>query len=112
MARKPSSNGWKSGAENSTARHQPGVWRVWNRLLFAPHDPLPDGKIKDGTNFARVRRGNWCLSITIDVADGPAGALHEGVGIGLGLQDFATLSTGEKMANPRHFKQIEDQLGQ
>jgi putative transposase len=30
--------------------------------------PLPDGKIKDGSNFSRDRRGNWFLNIAIEVA--------------------------------------------
>jgi hypothetical protein len=71
---------------------------------------LPGGKIKDGTNFARDRRGNGFLHIPIEVADVPARALNEGVGIDLGLNDFAALSTGEKIANPRHFQQLENKL--
>ncbi|WP_175756356.1 RNA-guided endonuclease InsQ/TnpB family protein [Burkholderia ambifaria] len=30
--------------------------------------PLPEGKIKDGTNFAQDARGNWFLNIVIEIA--------------------------------------------
>ena len=63
--------------------------------------PLPDGKIRDGTNFARDSRGNWFLNIVIEVADVPARAIRAGVGIDLGLKNFATLSSGEKLPNDR-----------
>jgi putative transposase len=71
---------------------------------------LPEGKIKDGTCFARDAKGNWFLNIVIEVADTPARPIHNGVGIDLGLKDFAALSTGEKIANPRHFRQLEEKL--
>ncbi|AQV98832.1 transposase [Cupriavidus necator] len=72
--------------------------------------PLPEGKIKDGTNFSRDARGNWFLNIVIEVADTRARSLARGVGIDLGLKDLATLSTGEKVANPRHLGQLEQAL--
>ncbi|MGU7783994.1 RNA-guided endonuclease InsQ/TnpB family protein [Burkholderia sp. PU8-34] len=72
--------------------------------------PLPDGKIKDGTNFSRDRRGNWFLNVVIEVADAPARTPLCGVGIDLGLKDFATFSTGEKIENPRLLRQLEMKL--
>lgn len=72
--------------------------------------PLPEGKIKDGTDFSRDRRGNWFLNIVIDVAEATSRAIRSGIGIDLGLKDFATLSTGEKIDNPRHFRTLEDKL--
>jgi putative transposase len=72
---------------------------------------LPAGKIKDGSSFARDARGNWFLNIVIEVADAAARPLASGVGIDLGLKDFAALSTGEKISNPRHFRQLEAALG-
>jgi putative transposase len=71
---------------------------------------LPEGKIKDGTNFSRDARGNWFLNITIEVEDVDARAPAKGVGIDLGLKDFATLSTGEQIANPRHLRKLAKQL--
>lgn len=72
--------------------------------------PLPEGKIKDGTNFSRDARGNWFLNIVIEVADTQARCPERGVGIDLGLKDLATLSTGEKIGNPRHLGQLEQAL--
>ncbi|MGB8421342.1 RNA-guided endonuclease InsQ/TnpB family protein [Paraburkholderia sp.] len=63
--------------------------------------PLPDGKIKDGTNFAQDARGNWFLNIAVEVTDAPARPINSGVGIDLGLDEFAALSIGEKTANDR-----------
>ena len=73
--------------------------------------PLPDGKIKDGSCFARDARGNWFLNIVIEVADVAARVPVRGVGIDLGLKDFATLSTGDKIENRRHYRILEHRLG-
>jgi len=74
--------------------------------------PLPEGRIKDGTNFAQDARGNWFLNIVIEVADVPARPIRSGVGIDLGLKDFATLSTGEKLPNDRFGRRAADRLAQ
>jgi putative transposase len=71
---------------------------------------LPEGKIKDGTNFSRDARGNWFLNIVIEIADAPARTLLKGVGIDLGIKELATLSTGTKIENPRHLHKLAEQL--
>jgi len=71
---------------------------------------LPDGKIKDGTNFACDSRGNWFLNIVIETGDVAPRAIQKGIGIDLGLKDFAALSNGEKIENPRHLGQLAGQL--
>ena len=73
--------------------------------------PLPDGKIKDGTNFSADARGHWFLNITIEVVDAERREVRRGVGIDLGLKSFATLSTGEVIDNPRHFRALQERLG-
>jgi putative transposase len=72
--------------------------------------PLPDGKIKDGTNFSCDARGHWFLNIVVEVAGAEAWPVRSGIGIDLGLKDFAALSTGEKIENPRHLRQLADKL--
>lgn len=72
--------------------------------------PLPEGKIKDGSNFSRDARGNWYLNIVLEVEAAEARAPVRGVGIDLGLKEFAALSTGEKIENPRHFQRLEESL--
>lgn len=74
--------------------------------------PLPEGvKIKDGTNFARDAKGNWFLNIVIEVAEAVKREVAHVVAIDLGIKDFATLSTGEKIENPKHYRKIEAKLG-
>jgi len=72
--------------------------------------PLPEGKIKDGSNFSRDARGNWFLNIVIEVDAPEARDPVRGVGIDLGLKEFAALSTGEKINNPRHLRASESQI--
>lgn len=81
------------------------TYRVFNSRT------LPPGKITDGTNFSRDARGNWYLNVAIEVAEAPKRPAGRGVGIDLGLKDLATLSTGEKIENPRHYRELEKRLG-
>ena len=73
---------------------------------------LPEGKIKDGTNFSKDTRGNWFLNIVIEVNVAAAGVRQpvRGVGIDLGLKDFATLSTGEKIEAQGIYRAAEKAL--
>ena len=92
--------------EGDAFRFAGNTFRVFNSRA------LPAGKIKDGTNFSRDNRGNWFLNIVIDVdAAAPnARAPVRGVGIDLGLKDFATLSTGEKIEAQRIYRGAEQAL--
>jgi putative transposase len=69
--------------------------------------PLPGGKIKDGTNFSRDRRGNWFLNIAIEVAVPQARPPVRAIGIDLGLKDFATFSDGSKIEAQRIYRSAE-----
>ncbi len=91
--------------EGDAFRFAGNTFRVFNSR------PLPDGKIKDGTNFCADARGNWFLNITIEVADAARRDIRRAVGIELGLKSFAALSTGEVIDNPRHFRTLEQRLG-
>lgn len=73
--------------------------------------PLPEGKIKDGSSFSRDRKGNWFLNLVIEIAEAQKRPAANDVGIDLGLKEFATLSTGEKIDNPRHYRSLEKKLG-
>jgi len=72
--------------------------------------PLPDGKILDGTNFSRDRRGNWFLNIVVEVEPAPVRAPVRGVGIDLGLKTLATLSDGSMIEAPRFYREAEAAL--
>jgi IS605 OrfB family transposase len=78
--------------------------------VFKSRDLPAGAKIKDGSSFSRDARGNWFLNVAVEVATAERRPMRAGVGIDLGLKDFATLSTGEKIANPRHLRQLEDAL--
>jgi putative transposase len=91
--------------EGAAFRFAGNTFRVFNSR------PLPDGKIKDGTNFSCDARGNWFLNIVVEVAEADARPVCSGIGIDLGLKDFAALSHGEKIANPQHLRQLADKLG-
>lgn len=91
--------------EGDAFRFAGNTFRVFNSRA------LPEGKIKDGTNFSRDSRGNWFLNIVIEVADVAQRPMNTGVGIDLGLKSFAVLSTGETIDNPRHFRTMEAKLG-
>jgi IS605 OrfB family transposase len=72
--------------------------------------PLPQGKIKDGTNFSCDACGHWFLNVCVEIPHSQARPVRSAIGIDLGLKDFAALSTGEKIENPRLLRQLADQL--
>jgi IS605 OrfB family transposase len=92
--------------EGDAFRFAGNTFRVFNSRQ------LPEGKIKDGTNFSQDSRGNWFLNIVIDVDVASPGARQpaRGVGIDLGLKNFATLSTGEKIEAQRIYRGSEHAL--
>ncbi|CAN5518194.1 RNA-guided endonuclease TnpB family protein [soil metagenome] len=93
--------------EGDAFRFAGNTFRVFNSRA------LPAGKIKDATNFSRDSRGNWFLNIVIDVEGVAAAGVRQpvkGVGIDLGLKDFATLSTGEKIGAQRIYRGAEEAL--
>lgn len=53
----------------------------------------------------KASTGKWFATIACETAPQPLPATDKVVGIDVGLESFATLSTGEKIANPRFFKQ-------
>ena len=57
---------------------------------------------------SREPDGRWFVSLAVDVADPvPQAPTGQQVGVDLGLATFATLSTGEKIANHRHLARHE-----
>lgn len=71
------------------------------------------GKIRSAT-VSVTSTGKWFVSILVDDgAKEPAPApftLDTTLGIDVGLANFATLSTGEKVANPRHLEKSLQRL--
>lgn len=67
---------------------------VWSR-------PLPDGASPSTVTVSRDAAGRWFVSLLCDdvIERAPASGA---VGIDAGLDSLLTLSTGEKVTNPRH----------
>lgn len=60
---------------------------------------------------AIVRKADgWYAHIACETADETLPATGEGVGVDVGIRHFATLSTGETIANPRHYRAAECRL--
>jgi putative transposase len=72
--------------------------------------PLPEGKITDGTNFSRDRRGNWYLNIVVEIPEAPLRSPVRGVGIDLGLKELAAMSDGSKIEAPHLYRNTEAAL--
>jgi putative transposase len=64
------------------------------------------GCIKTVTMRRSADQGSVCFSCVVEV-DQPAAPDRPAVGIDVGLEHFATLSTGEHIPNPRHFRRGE-----
>src|ERR1700680_3457744 len=90
--------------EGEAFRFAGNTFRVFNSRL------LPQGKIKDGTNFSCDARRNWFLNIVVELPQAEARTVQSGIGIDLGLKDFAALSNGEKIANPQPLRRLADKL--
>jgi len=74
------------------------------------HRPI-EGKIKRLT-VRRAATGKWYACFSVEVIDLPKLPWKDGslVGVDVGLESFATLSNGEKIANPRFFRTEEAEL--
>jgi transposase len=87
--------------DGDTVRFLGKGYRLW---LSRPIPP----DIRNGS-FSQDSTGRWFLNLVCQVEDV---ALADGgeVGIDLGLKDFAALSTGEAVSNPRHVRKSADRL--
>ncbi|MFD5062540.1 RNA-guided endonuclease InsQ/TnpB family protein [Streptomyces sp. NPDC058394] len=69
---------------------------VWSR-------PLPEGAKPSTVTVSQDSAGRWFVSMLCDdLTVRPLSATDAAVGVDVGLNHLLTLSTGEKIANPRH----------
>lgn len=68
-----------------------------------------EGNIKTLT-ITRSFTGKWYASFSCETEPKPLPKVKAIVGIDVGLESFATLSDGEKIANPRFFRKDEKEL--
>lgn len=85
---------WRGGNLTLAKMREP-LTIVWSR-------PLPEGAQPSTVTVSRDTAGRWFVSILVEETirhHTPAG---QAVGVDAGLNDLATLSTGEKVTNPGH----------
>src|SRR6476660_4299782 len=68
---------------------------VWSR-------PLPDGAAPSTVTVSQDSAGRWFVSLLCEDIIEQAPATGNAVGIDAGLHSLLTLSTGEKITNPKH----------
>ncbi|TQJ85322.1 RNA-guided endonuclease TnpB family protein [Streptomyces sp. SLBN-31] len=69
---------------------------VWSR-------PLPEGASPSTVTVSNDAAGRWYVSLLCeDLSVRPLPPTHAAVGVDVGLDHLLTLSTGEKVSNPRH----------
>ncbi|WP_328752861.1 transposase [Streptomyces sp. NBC_00285] len=76
---------------------------VWSR-------PLPQGAQPSTVTVSQDAAGRWFVSLLCDDTNPPAPATTNTVGIDAGITSLLTLSTGEKITNPRHERKDRTRL--
>ena len=81
--------------------------RIWLAKTDAPLDirwsrPLPDGAEPSTVTGSRDAAGRWHISILVETTVETLPPSDSAVGIDAGITSLVTLSTGEKITNPRH----------
>ncbi|MBT2539242.1 transposase [Streptomyces sp. ISL-44] len=76
---------------------------VWSR-------PLPAGVEPSTVTVSRDSAGRWFVSMLCEDTPAPMPATTNAVGIDAGLTALVTLSTGEKITNPKHERRDRERL--
>lgn len=80
------------------------------RLRFKQHREMP-GEVRDVSLHYDRTKDRWSVRIVCYTGEAPEKRTVSRVtGIDLGLKEFAVLSDGESIANPRHFKHGAESL--
>ena len=66
--------------------------------------PLPGGAVPSTVTVSRDPAGRWHISLLCECPVEPHPASGQAVGLDAGITSLLTLSTGEKITNPRHEK--------
>ena len=107
----------KSGASAtftaSGFRYRDG--QLWLAKMTAPLDvrwsrPLPEGAEPSTVTVSRDAAGRWFVSLLVQETIEPHPQTDAAVGIDAGITSLLTLSTGEKIANPRHERRDRQRL--
>ncbi|MFD4911390.1 RNA-guided endonuclease InsQ/TnpB family protein [Kitasatospora purpeofusca] len=76
---------------------------VWSR-------PLPEGAQPSTVTVSQDSAGRWFVSVLCDDRPAMPGAINDAVGIDVGVTSLVTLSTGEKVTNPKHERKDRERL--
>jgi len=85
---------WREG-ELTLAKMDAPLDIRWSR-------PLPGGAQPSTVTVSRDAAGRWFVSILVEEKIRPLDPAENTVGVDAGIDSLATLSTGEKIVNPRH----------
>ncbi len=111
-ARHPRFKSRKLGKASAEYTRSAFRWRNGHLTLAKMTEPLdirwsqhlPEGAQPSTVTVSRDPAGRWHVSILIETSVEHLPASQGEVGIDVGLTSLVTLSTGEKIANPRHEK--------
>lgn len=105
--------GWVPFNQGHVSAVEPGKVRFRGIVYETMHwRDLPDGAVIHAGSFNQDRAGHWYINMPVEfTAIAYAKSSTTAVGIDLGLKDLATLSTGEKVEAPRHYRRHEERLG-
>lgn len=93
---------WRDGQLTLAKMDRPlGI--IWSR-------PLPEGADPSTVTVSRDSAGRWFVSILTEQVIEPLPATTSVVGVDAGVSTLLTLSTGEKVTNPRHEKKDRGRL--
>lgn len=98
----PSAFRWNNG-ELTLAKTATPLDIVWSR-------PLPEGQSPSTVTVSRDSAGRWFVSLLCQDTIEPLPTVENAVGIDAGLDHLITLSTGEKITNPRHERADRERL--
>ncbi|WP_026126543.1 RNA-guided endonuclease InsQ/TnpB family protein [Nocardiopsis xinjiangensis] len=76
---------------------------VWSR-------PLPEGAVPSTVTVSQDSAGRWHVSILCEETIDPHTPAESAVGVDAGIASLVTLSTGEKVSNPRHERRDRKRL--
>ena len=72
--------------------------------------PLPDGADPSQVTVSRDAAGRWFVSLLVEETITPYASTDAAVGLDAGITTLVTLSTGEKVTNPKHEKKDRAKL--
>ncbi|TPG60080.1 RNA-guided endonuclease InsQ/TnpB family protein [Ewingella americana] len=101
---------WNPASEGCKGKHQIKLAKLgWFR--YKSHRPIPENSNIKRITLRLKSDGHWYCSIVTDTGIIPEVVNPKSsVGVDLGLKDFLTLSSGEKISSPKHYHLAQSRL--